>query len=415
MEVVKEQIIKFLRWSQKYTKTDMLYVARGGFWIIIERVALAFVSLATLAAFANWLPVETYGTYQFVLSLTSLAAIASLPGMGAALTRSVAQGYEGSLLVAFRTKLFWSILGSIALLGAAGWYFIKGNFLLAGAFLITAILSPLRLSSLVFTNFWQGKKRFDIQALYQIVSDLGIALTVITTLFLTDNLWIILIAFLGSTAIFYGTALILTSKKTKNNFNDSDMVSFGKNLTVMNAIRTAAEYLDKIIAWKFLGPVQVAVYSFSILPIQKLTGFGFIQRLALPRLSEGGGNREEQKRSVFRKFLFLLTLTIPIAVLLAFIAPPIYRLLFPQYVESTVYFQTLTIIVALMPFSLLNTTFLAKMKTRVLYIINTLTPLVKIVLFLVLAPLFGIWGIVWTILGAEILRDLMILYYFQRI
>ena len=414
-EEIKSRIKNFLIWSQKYTKTDMVYLAKGGFWLTTGKIGIMLISLGTMAAFANWLPAKTFGTYQFVISIAGIAAIAGLPGIKTALVRSIAKGKEGSLNIAFKEKFSWSLIGSAGLIILAGWYFINENFLLAGAFLVPAIFLPLKTSAGIFASFWQGKKRFDIRTKLSIALDLGIAATLITALFFTNKLWLILTAFLGSTAFFYTIAYLYTKNKVKNKEIDENLIPFGKSLTLMNVIVTIAEYIDKVILWKLLGPIDVAIYAFALKPIEKVRGFTPIQSLALPKLIEKSIENKKQKKAIFCKFLLMFTVSIPLAVTVFLAAPFVYKFIFPQYMNSVIYFQALSLLIATLPLGILGTAFISEMKTRYLYIINTAVPLFKIILFLSLTPFYGIWGIVIGLLSAEILRGILSIYFFWKI
>ena len=412
---IKNRIKNFLIWSQKYTKTDMIYVAKGGFWLTLGKVSVMFISLGTMAAFANWLPAKTLGSYQFVISIAGIAAIAGLPGIKIALVRSIAKEKEASLNLAFKKKFSWSLIGSAGLIILACWYFINENFILASAFIVPAIFLPLKISSGIFASFWQGKKRFDIRTKLSIASDLGIATILIFTLFTTDKLWLILTAFFGSTAFFYTIAYFYTQKKVKNKEIDENLIPFGKSLTLMNIIGTIAEYIDKIILWKLLGPINVAIYVFALKPIEKVRGFTPIQRLALPKLVEKNIENEKQKKAIFCKFLLMFMASIPLAVVAALIAPFVYKIVFPQYMNSVIYFQALSILITTLPLGILGTALISEMKTRHLYITNIAVPLFKIILFLSLAPLYGIWGIIIGLISAEILKGILSIYFFWKI
>ena len=94
---MKAKITSFLLWSQKYTKADMLYIAKGGFWVMFGQGMNAILSLGLLVAFANFLPKETYGTYRYILSIAGMLSIFTLTGMNSAVSRSVARGSIGIL------------------------------------------------------------------------------------------------------------------------------------------------------------------------------------------------------------------------------------------------------------------------------------------------------------------------------
>ena len=414
MKGIKKKIIKLLRWTQKYTKTDMVYIVKGGFWLASGKGVLILISLATTVAFANLLPVETFGTYQFILAIVGFVSITSLPGIGTALVRTIAKGKDGSLSLAYRTRVKWALWGSLALLLVSGWYFFNENYILGSAFLILAPIFPFKITYGTTGNYWNGKKRFDVKMIIKVLADAGIAGSTIVALFLTNNVLVIVATFFGSTALFYSVAYLYTRGKTENDETDEDMISLGKNLTLMGAIGNMTSSLDKIILWKVLGPVQVAIYTLSLKPIKKVKGFIPISALALPKLSENGVGTYKKKKSVLRKMGLLFLITIPSALVLVILAPFAYSILFPQYMDSVPFFQALTFLFAMLPTTLLGDSLIAEMKTKYLYITKSAIPIIKIVLFLILAPIYGIWGIVISLISVSIIGALLNLYFFWK-
>lgn len=411
---LKKTAINFLEWSQKYTKTDMTYVAKGVFWWMIGKAVVFFIYFATMAAFANWLSKETFGTYQFVVAGLTLFGIFTLPEVNTTLIKSIAQGKEGTFQLAIKNKMKWGAIGGFLSLGLAGWYFLHGNNLLAIAFLLVALFVPLKQTFQIFIYFWNGKKRFDLRAKYEIVYNGLVAFFLIATVYLTDNVLIIIITFLAGYT-FFGYLLCLKIKsQIANKEEDPKAISFGKNLTLINALQTATEYVDKIIVWHFLGAVPVAIYTFANQPIQKIKEALPIVPLALPKLGESKID-EKKKKGIITKFLRLFIIAVPATVILVLTAPFLYQLFFPQYMESVVYFQTLAWLIALSPFLLLTAALITEMNKKALFITNTGAPFLKIILFLALIPHFGIWGIIAAILITEVLRGLFALYFFLRI
>ena len=253
-----------------------------------------------------------------------------------------------------------------------------------------------------------------MQEKYEMISIGLSALLVIPTIFLTNNILIIIVVFLASHTFFDWFFYRKTVQQITNNEQDKEPLVFGKHLTIMNALHLTALYLDKIIIWHFLGAAPVAIYSFAQVPIQKIIAILPIFPLALPRLGENTID-EQRKKGVISKFLRLFAVSIPAAAILILIAPLLYKFIFPQYLESIIYFQALSLLIALSPFLLLSASLVAETKKGALYIINTAAPLLKIVLFLALVPQFGLWGIVVAILVAELLRGLLVLYFFLKI
>jgi O-antigen/teichoic acid export membrane protein len=192
-----------LRWSEKYFKTDMVYLARGGFWLTLGQTISSLSSFLLVVAFANLLPKETYGTYKYVLSIAGILAISTLSGMSTAIIQAVARGYEGSLVPALKTKIRWGLLGGLAGLILAGYYFYQGNITLTVSFLISAVFLPFMDSFGIYDAFLQGRKLFDISAKYGIISQIIAVIILITTLFFTKNLFFILfVYFLDFTSFF---------------------------------------------------------------------------------------------------------------------------------------------------------------------------------------------------------------------
>ncbi len=411
--ILKKKIKDFLLWSQKYTETDMVYLARGGFWWIFGRVLIFLISLATLTAFAHWFPKETYGAYQYILSMIGILSIFALPGMNIALVRTVARGYEKMIYPCAKTKIKWGLVGSGIGLIISFWYLFHQNFILGISFLIVGVFLPFSKTLNLFLPFWQGKKRFDIQSKYSILLNFLAALTLIPVIFLTNDLILIVFTYFASRTLLEAILFKSTLKKIKNQGTEKETISFGKHLTLIKTISTFANRIDKIIIWQFLGPTSVAIYSFAQLPISRLQQLIPISSLALPKVSEK--NVKEIKKGIFKKFSKLFLVSIPLSLFFILIAPYPYKILFPTYLESIVYFQVLALILIFIPFKLLGASLVAEMRKKELYIIRFATPSLKIILFLVLIPFYGIWGIIAAILISKIFNGGLVLYFFKRI
>ena len=414
MRRAKQWIKELLQRSERYTKMDMRYVARGSFWIYIEKGAHVVISVATLSAFAYFVPKEVYGQYRFVLAAVGIAGIFTLPGVKKALIRSVSKGYEGSLLSAFRVRALYSLAATCALVAGSAWYAYQDNMLLATLFAIVAVLAPMRATLSVYESFFEGKKRFDKRAIYELIKGVGIAAGFIPVLYLTDDVVVIVSAFFVLQLLFNAVFYILVRSDAVGGDVDAEMVPFGKHLTVMGAIGRVAQHADQLILWEFLGPAQVAVYSFAKEPISKVKGFIPLQRLALPKLSEHGVQGSARKKKIFSRVLLMFVGTIPAAAALAAVAPYIFNILFPQYMDAVVYFQALTALIALLPMSVIGASLVAEAKTRYMYINKTTIPVVRIGLFVVLVPFWGIWGIVAALVISQLLGAVLGTVFFWR-
>lgn len=410
---IKQTTRRLLRWSEKYLKTDMTYVARGGFWIMAGKAGTLSVSLLLLVAFSNFVSKEVYGTYQYITSLVALFTVFSLPGINTALTRSIAQKKEGTLKLAVKAKLKFSLMGSLILCSISLWYLGKGNTELGVPILIGALFFPFHNTFNVFGSFWQGKQRFNLRSKYTVLSAFLSAVILIPVIYFTENPSLIIFAFFLSHSLFDGLFLKKTINSTSNADIDDSAILYGKHLSAMRALNSIAQHLDRIILWQFLGPIEVAIYSFGYLPVSKIKQLCPVSVLSLPKLS--GKNIKNSKPGIVSKFIKLFIIMIPIVAAIVFAAPFIYRLIFPGYEASIPYFRVLSLILLLTPFQLLHSALTAGKKQRELYIIYLVTPAVKILLFLGLVPLFQTWGIVFSILISSAVSGVLNLYYFLKI
>ncbi|NQV88103.1 MAG: oligosaccharide flippase family protein [Parcubacteria group bacterium] len=413
--IFRQNIIRFLRWTEKFTRTDMVYIAKGGGWTTVWRVANFSISFAIMTAFANLVSLEIYGRYQYVLSLVGLVAVFSLPGMETALIRSVAKGFESTFPKAFLTRIKWGFLGSLVIVGVAFWTHLQGgDDALVSILLLAAVFLPFRSTAGFTTAFWRGRKNFFAEALFQVTLTGGVATIVITTLFFTDSLFYIVLSFFAAQSVLGIFLYRIAYLHIRPTSEDESLIPYGKSLTLMGTVGIISDHLDKIILFAFLSPIQLATYAFAIDPARKVRGLIPISDLLLPKLSENGVVGDKRKQRVFMKMLSMFIVTIPLAIMLALVTPYIYGFVFPQYIESVPYFQVLTILLALVPFTVLGVSLEAEMQIQSQYITKISIPVLKIGLFIILIPIYGIWGLIATLLVTEVVKDILTTYLFWK-
>jgi len=398
---IKKKAKEILLWSQKYTKTDMVYLARGGFWLTLGQGISSISSFLLAIAFANLLPKETYGTYKYILSIASILAIPTLSGMGTAVTQAVARGYEGSLIPALKTKIRWGLLGGLASLILAGYYFYQGNTTLTISFLISAVFLPFMDSFGIYDSLLQGRKLFDISTKYFIISQIIAIASLIAVLFFTKNLFLLLFTYFTSWTLMRFIFFETTLKKFPPNPNqDPQTISYGKHLSLMGIIGTIASYLDRLLIFHYLGAAEVAIYSIAIAPPEQIKGFlGLLDTLVFPKFSEKKIN--EIKSGIRDKFIKLVFLGVLIIGGYILIAPFLYKIFFPKYSESVFYSQLFALSMLNLPFFLFGATLKAKAKIKEQYIANFIMPFLQIGLM----TFFIIWqGILGLIIARIIIR-----------
>lgn len=403
-----------LRWTERYTKTDMVYLTTGGFWLLAGQIISSLAAFLTSIAFANLLPKETYGVYKYILSMTSLLTIPALPGITIAITRAAAAGFDGTIISALKLKIRWGLLSGLASLILAGFYYFNDNAHLSISFLIAAIFLPFMDAFGLYSALLNGKKKFFALTKYGIISQIITAGLMIAVMFLTKDLILILLAYFVSwTMLRYIFFRITLKKFLISKSEDPEALSYGKHLSLMKIANTIATYIDRLFVFHFLGAAPLAVYSFAIAMPEQIKGLlGVLDSLAFPKFVKR--NSEEMKASFKKKFLLLFLLGIVVVGSYIVIAPFIFDLIFPQYREAVIYSQLFSISMLNMGFFPASTALRAKRNIKELYISNTVTPIFQIVIMLCLILWKGLLGLIIARIISRFFGSLLDTYLFYK-
>lgn len=394
----------------------MVYLGTGTFWVTVGQGVSSLSALIASVAFANLLPAETYGAYKYMLSIAGMFSAFTLPGVITAVSRSAAQKKNPNLWEAARERAVWSLAGlSFALIGAT-YYFVRENYTLASALAIIGMTLPFFDTFTVYNGYLAGKKNFRLQTAYHAVSQSVSVTALVSTLAVTDNIVAILLAYFVPLAAVRLIFFKIVSAKVPPAGSDPALLTYGRHLSVMNAFGTISSNIDKFLLWHFLGPAQVAVYTFATaIPEQMKGPLKGMGDLVLPKFAE----RSEQEvadgmGALWRKTaIYGLVLTAGAAVYIL-AAPYVYKLLFPQYLESVLYSQlfalSLPAAVSIVPFAVLT----AQKKTKEQYFLNIAQPTIQTVLFAVGIPLGGIMGGVAAWITGRAIATVLVIFVTAR-
>jgi len=413
---LKSTAYRFLRWSERYTRTDMVYLAHGGFWLMLKTVLAMLIAFCLSFAFANLLPQATYGEYKYIFSIFSLLAITTLLGMNSSVARSVARGFEGTPYAALKTKIRWGYIGSVGALCIALYYYLQGNIRLAESFVIVAAFLPFVDTLGIFNALLTGKRLFKVSTLLEVGIQAISASVIATALYMSDNLLIVLACYFGTYALLRLCAFFFVMRRyAENDAVDPTAMRYGKHLSAMEILATAADTIETMLIWQFVGPASVAIYSFAkAIPFQITIALKRLPTLALPKFARRDflAIRTTITRRLFQ--VFGVVALIVCAYILS--APYIYATFFPQYLDSIWYSQLFALTLLTFPKSIIGTIFNAHGDTKALYINSTATPIINILLLLMLVPHFGILGAVISEIVTQTFSLLLmgILLYFYR-
>lgn len=391
---IRNKTYLFLRWTEKWTKTDMIYLTKGGFWLTIGQIISSLSALLLSIAFANLIPKEVYGNYKYILSIVSILSISTLGEINTSLTQAIANGYKGSLIYPLQSKMKWGLLGSISSIIIAVYYFTVQNNPLAISFLISAIFLPIMDPLNVYNALLSGKKLFKNYTKYNVIVRILSTLSTIVVLFFTQNIALIMCTYFISNTVIRAIILYLVTKKyTFSKEKDPTIISYGKHLTFMGIINTIAGQLDKLITYYFLGPIDLAVYSFAIaMPEQIKSIFKNINTLAFPKFSSQKGKKLD--KHFLQKLGKYISLTVIIFLGYVVFAPLLYKILFPQYTEAVFYSQVFALSLLAFPSGILITKLQSNKEQNILYQFNFIISTVQILLLLSLVYTYGLMGII---------------------
>lgn len=390
---MQQKLNDVLRKSEGIFKTDMIYAARGGFWLTFGQIITNIFSLILSIAFANLISKEDYGTYRYILSVAGIIGSFSLSGLSTAVTRASAKDMHGSLKQAFVANMKYGFVLSFAMFIGALYYYLQDNVILALGLLFAGTFSPLADSGELFNAFLNGTKEFKKGAFYRIIRALINSSLLIATIFIFPNpIALSFVYFAGNAGTAYALYRYTLKHSVKNHVQDPDMRRVGIHVSITNAFAAFVDQIDEILVFHYLGAAQLAIYTYAL--IFPNTILGFIKNigiLAVPKfanisIAEGKKHIREKKFSIF-------LLTAPIAVAYILAAPFIFNLFFPKYDASIIYSQVFAL--TLFFSGILPTSFLdahKAIRARYWLIINS--NVFKFFAIFFGIYFYGIWGAV---------------------
>jgi O-antigen/teichoic acid export membrane protein len=393
----RDPLIRLLRWSERYTKTDMVYLAHTGFWSNLNAFFTAFLSLVLYIAYAHFLSKEEYGTYQYLLSFFSIATAFTLTGMNTAVTRAVAQGYEGTLAASVAMQIKWGAVPAAGALAVAGYYWYHGNLLLSGGLVIIALGTPLLYAYNTYGALQVGRRDFRGNTLYGLTFSALYYASLIAAAYLSGSPLVVLGANLAAQVVllFFLYHYMIRSYRPNNRI-DKGALSYGKHLSLMNLFGGVMGQLEGVMVFQILGPVPLAIYSFASAVPERLNGmfFKFLGSAALPKFAER--SMADIRSLLLRKMLFAYAAGLGVTLLSLIAVPILFRLFFPTYADAVPYALLYSAGIFLSAAHFLPLTVLTALRrTRDLYIVNFITPLAQLGFPVAGMLLGGLWGLIW--------------------
>ena len=409
-----DRLFKILKWSEKYTKTDMTYLAKGGSWLFGGQVINFGLAFVQLWVFANLLPKEVYGQYRFLLTALTLLSLTALPGMGIALVRAAATNALGSVRQVIKTQMLFGLLGTAGSLLVAGYYWYNDDSTLSIAFIIIGLFIPLMGSAMSYDSYLNGLQDFRLISILHTAQRILVVSSVVVVIYLSQNVLLIFATYVFTTTLSFWVAYYISTKKyPPNEIVDESAIPYGKQLSIMSGLRTGVQHLDKVALWYLAGPVQVAqLVVASAIPNELSSAVGHISKLALPKLSNR--TKAEMQQSLLRKVFIYFIAMVCLAVLYIAAAPYLFTWFLPQYLDSIFFSQVSALLILAAPLGLFSQYFYATKHTRALYTMHTVEPFVLLAGYAILIPLYGVIGVIVASLVRFVFLMIALLFFFLR-
>jgi O-antigen/teichoic acid export membrane protein len=390
---MKQRLSKILRWSEKYTKTDMVYAVKNLSFLTGGQFLGSLVTLLFAIFIAHIFSKESYGNYKYILSTVALINSFALTGLGPALVRAVSKGYDGTLKQFSKLNFFWAFIPASILTVLSIYYYTKGNTTLSIGILIGGLTLPLIEKSGLYASVLNGKKLFRQLSWYTFLRNTIPTIAVALTAYLSHNPLYMAAAYFITTSIVlnilcYNTVYV----HIENSKVDPDALSVGKHTSFINAFSLITDQIDNVLIFQTLGGAALAVYNFAEAIPNTIQGF--IKQfgvLAMPKFA--AQSVSSIQKNIVRKSIVLFLCTIPIVVVYWFAAPYIYKILFPGYVDSVFYSQLLAlalVINASIPIAFFD----SQKAIREKYYLSLFSNSFKLVAIIVLALKYGLIGLV---------------------
>ena len=415
MRELKNKTVNGLRLLEKYTKTDMVYLAKGGFWAVLSQIVTSLATLLLAIAFAHFISKETYGEYKYILSIASILGALTLTGLNTAVLQSVSRGFDGTLNYAFWQNVKWSVLFFLISLGSSIYYFVNGNSQLGIALLIVGSLSPFLRSTNLYNAYLVAKKDFRHSAIYfSIIGNLFPSACILSALLLNPSpLWLVTTYFVSNTLI--GIILyVRTLRIHRPNTNvDPDALSYSKHLSFMDILATVADNIDQILIFHYIGAAQLAIYNFAIaIPSQIKGPLKSLAGLIFPKFAERSD--QEIRAGIKNKFLLLLIFGFVIIIGYIIIAPYIFHMFFPKYTDSIRYSQIFSVSLLWIVSIPSDAYLVIRKKVKEQYILNTLGSIIQIGFLFGGVMWGGILGLVVAQVATKILCSLISIFLYYQ-
>lgn len=366
-------------------------IFKGGSWLFLERTILMAKGFVLSVLFANFLPKEIFGQFQFLIATLGVASIFALPGMGTAIVRGIAREQMGTYSRGVRDIFWWSFLGSLLIVIVALYGYLKGQVDIFGLLLFSALIFPLFSISGTWRYYYTGKENFSQMAKISFILECITLILIVLTVSIGPSVTLLGLVYIFG-ILFTTIPLVLILKyKTEKGDVDQTNIAYGKRLSVSSGVSGLSNNYDKLLVGQFLGFAELATYNIAFLIPEQIKVV--VTSFMIPYLPQFSKTDYRAKLiGLFGKFLLVSFVFAGCYIL---ISPYFFEFFFPKYTEAVFLTQVVAAgLLLAVPFIIIETYFKAQEADQVILISTLVGLIVSILGIFALAPMYGIMGIV---------------------
>ena len=411
MQGLRNKAYTLARKSERFIKTDMVYLIKNGSALSFSQIFSAVITLALSSLFANLIPPKTYGEYKLVLSVLTIASVFGLNGIGTAVFQAVARKKEGILHRVIYERIKWGILTQLVGIGLGVYYLLWSDTPDIGRIvLLISSLLPFYNTYIIHDSFLKGRKEFVAATKYSIIIKFINSALMAAALFLTsDVLVLVFIYFAAAILTHYITFTLVVKRYKPNNEYDPEAIGYSKHLSIIGGLSTLSGHLYQVVLFNQLGAVALAIFSFAYAPVKLIISLlKSATAIFFPHFSQDSWKVGSFKR-FFKKLIPFILFSAFAALAYILVAPFLFDLLFEPYNASI----PITIALAgLVVFFGLNNILLsiirAKKYIRAYYTFSIIISTLNLVVNTILLILYNLRGLVVGIYIIQIISLVML-------
>lgn len=409
---MKSKILNIVDFFGKRFNFDARYFAKNTFWLLFGQIIMSVASFGVTFVLANYVAKHDVGNYRLVISLYSVLVFFAMSGLAQAFIKSIVYEKDGALQEALSIKRKYGLLAfGVGTIIALYFGVYRDNLFFGISIFVMSACLPFMETFSLYLTYLQGRKEFFFSSISQGLVKLASATAVAFIAYFNPALVYLIAAFYGVQAM--GTYLMykitIAKYPVRNQELDPGMASYGKHITLSGVPLMIFGQADKFILYHFFGPVALAHYWIaSSIPQEVGRVLSTISQAAYPKFV--AGDHVTIRKSLPKKMLYAAFVLVIISCAYTVVAYPFFHFFFPQYVEDVPKSIILMFAYAVIPYMFVWQYYAAQGNVKVVYISNSIDPILQCLLYLAFIPFFGVWGLVYAIFTKMIVMNCLAWY-----